>query len=435
MAATTVRGTQITNATVQRQDMDTATVGQAMVTKIVQGTNVTLSSTGADSGTGDVTINVPTGGQGPAGLDAVTTTSGSFTVPPVGQTVIVNVVNAAWIALGQMVYVQGAGGTNLSGALQVQAISGNQLTLLNPVSPPAIPLASSTTSGLLNQTSGNTTDYVGGDNACHAISSAIYRGFISKTAAYTLTAADSGKFIICSGGSWTLTLPAPVSGLVYQLRNDMGIVYGSTTGTITLQPITGTIDGAASLALLPQQECTLITDGTNWRTFGLKREVVIGSLSSTTAIASITVLLPLGYTAFDLILTGVGNQTADVTTLFQLSTDGGNTWITANYYLGYTYNNSTTTVVFGDNENVSYGLIIPPQNASSPMAGIARITIWPGTNALYPSWVHYGGSRLGNQLIYSGVGILNQAGPVNAFKFYPSSGNLASYNITVKGIV
>jgi hypothetical protein len=67
MPTTTVRGGQITNATIQRQDLDVSTVGQAVVAKILQGTNVTLSSTGGDSGTGDVTISVPTGGVGPQG--------------------------------------------------------------------------------------------------------------------------------------------------------------------------------------------------------------------------------------------------------------------------------------------------------------------------------------------------------------------------------
>src|ERR1700747_3465004 len=97
MPITTIRGGQVTDGTVQRVDLDVSTVGQAVVRKLVQGSNVTLSSTGADSGTGDVTINVATG----------------------------------------------------------------------------------------------------------------INGFISKTAAYTLTTADSNKYVICSGGSWTLTLPAP----------------------------------------------------------------------------------------------------------------------------------------------------------------------------------------------------------------------------------
>ena len=57
MPKTEVRGGQIKDSTVQRDDLDTSTAGQAVVRKIVQGTGVTISSTGTDSGTGDVTIN------------------------------------------------------------------------------------------------------------------------------------------------------------------------------------------------------------------------------------------------------------------------------------------------------------------------------------------------------------------------------------------
>ena len=58
MARTCIRGDQITDGTVQRQDLDVQTAGAAVVAKIVAGTNVTLSSTGPDAGTGDVTVNV-----------------------------------------------------------------------------------------------------------------------------------------------------------------------------------------------------------------------------------------------------------------------------------------------------------------------------------------------------------------------------------------
>ena len=61
MARTELTGRQIKDSTVQRDDLDTSTVGQAVVRKIVQGSGITISSTGADSGTGDVTINA-TGG-------------------------------------------------------------------------------------------------------------------------------------------------------------------------------------------------------------------------------------------------------------------------------------------------------------------------------------------------------------------------------------
>ena len=57
MPITTPSGRQILDGSIQRADLDATTVGQAVVRKIVQGTGISLSSTGADSGTGDVTIS------------------------------------------------------------------------------------------------------------------------------------------------------------------------------------------------------------------------------------------------------------------------------------------------------------------------------------------------------------------------------------------
>jgi hypothetical protein len=132
MAQTVIRGAQIKDSTVQRHDLDTSTVGQALVTKLVQGTNVTLSSTGADSGTGDVTISVPGGGVGPAGLNAFNTATAGFTVPASGSTVNVTLGDASWVVIGQMVVVAGAGGAGVAGAMFVTAKAGNQITLQTP---------------------------------------------------------------------------------------------------------------------------------------------------------------------------------------------------------------------------------------------------------------------------------------------------------------
>jgi hypothetical protein len=60
--ATEITGKQIKDGTIRRVDLDTTTAGQAVVRRIVAGTGVTLSSTGVDSGTGDVTINATGGG-------------------------------------------------------------------------------------------------------------------------------------------------------------------------------------------------------------------------------------------------------------------------------------------------------------------------------------------------------------------------------------
>jgi hypothetical protein len=125
MAITTVRGGQVLDGTIQRHDLDVSTVGQAVVAKLIQGTNVTLSSTGGDAGTGDVTISAPN-------APAYTTTTASFTVPNHGSTATVTVTNPNWVAVGEMVYVAGAAGSGQAGILQVTAIASNTLTLLNP---------------------------------------------------------------------------------------------------------------------------------------------------------------------------------------------------------------------------------------------------------------------------------------------------------------
>jgi len=114
-----------------------------------------------------------TGPTGAAGLNAFNVTSGAFTVPAVGSTVTVTLNDASWVVVGQDVYVAGAGGVGQAGWLQCTAKTGNQITLLNPTPPPAIPNASNTTAGLMAQTSGLTTDYVGGDNACHDLPTAV----------------------------------------------------------------------------------------------------------------------------------------------------------------------------------------------------------------------------------------------------------------------
>lgn len=69
MARTQLTGSQVSDGSVARADLNTSTAGSAVITKIIAGTGITLSSTGADAGTGDVTVNA--------------SSSGSTTNPPV----------------------------------------------------------------------------------------------------------------------------------------------------------------------------------------------------------------------------------------------------------------------------------------------------------------------------------------------------------------
>jgi hypothetical protein len=279
--------------------------------------------------------------------------------------------------------------------------------------------------------SGRVTDFVDGTNNVQPIGGS----FLTKTAAYTLTVADSNKYLLLSGGSWTLTLPAPLIGLTYDLRNDMGI--SGTTGTITLQPTGGTIDGAASLALLPQQECKLRCDGTNWRTFGLRREVILGTQDITSATASGSVLLPVGFRCFELDWNGAIPATNNDYLVGQLSINGGSTWLATGYYHGI-YNNSATAAAFADQENTT-NFYLAPQGVGNLTIGCnAKLILRPGTaGGITPNWTIDAGSRNQSNYQYkwNGFGILNQAGPVNAIKYNFSTGNIANSFLTVKGVV
>jgi len=46
----------VLDQTIQREDLDVVTAGKSVVAKLIEGDNMHLSSTGADAGTGDVTI-------------------------------------------------------------------------------------------------------------------------------------------------------------------------------------------------------------------------------------------------------------------------------------------------------------------------------------------------------------------------------------------
>ena len=58
MSTTLVRKSQIRPLNIIRSDINTTTSGSALITKVIAGTGLTLSSTGVNSGTGDVTITL-----------------------------------------------------------------------------------------------------------------------------------------------------------------------------------------------------------------------------------------------------------------------------------------------------------------------------------------------------------------------------------------
>lgn len=226
MPATTVDSAQIRDGTVSRSDLNTTGVGQSVVAKIIQGANVTLTSTGADSGTGDVTISTASGGTGPPGANAFTTLTAGFTVPPIGSTVTANLVDASWIVVGESLWVdQAAGGPGQGGLMQVTAKTGNQVTLLN-LTVPAIPLADNTQNGLLKQLSGNTTDFVDGTNNCRNLVNAT---FPTGTVLDYAGATAPTLFLLCDGTAYSRTTYAALYAILGGASSPWGQGDGSTT--------------------------------------------------------------------------------------------------------------------------------------------------------------------------------------------------------------
>jgi hypothetical protein len=402
-----------------------------------------IGSQGPQGNPGATGAQGPQGNPGPTGPIGPTGATGPS--GPAGPTALsTNANNKATLGSDSLIFVGGVP-IGTAATIHSQTVSGDDPQLTNARTPTshgsthlttdAIADVTLSTHGLCVPPDGTTITITAG-KLTTGISPAT---FISKTAAYTLTPADSGKYVICSGGSWTLTLPAPVSGLIYQLRNDMGIT--GTTGTITLQPNGGTIDVQASISLLPQQECTLITDGTNWRTHGLKREVILGTQDITISTASSTVLLPIGYRYFELDWEAILPATVNTFLAVQFSTDGGTTWLT-NYGFNSIFNSAAGTLGTNSPTGGQTALNIGSTNTNSGLTdgGTCKATVYPG-NA---SWTPRIRSQCGGyrsdvpceqQVLFTGYLNVAISNPVNALKYFFNSGNIVNSFLTVKGVV
>ena len=141
---------------VQRDDLDITTTGQAVARKIIQGDGVTLSSTGTDAGTGDVTV-----GLGIAGLtvdaspdfaadylvtyDASASAHKKILLPTLAHgtytPTLTGVTNVASSAAYVCQYLRVGNTVTVSGQLQITPTSGNTYTELGV----SLPIASAFT--------------------------------------------------------------------------------------------------------------------------------------------------------------------------------------------------------------------------------------------------------------------------------------------------
>lgn len=145
-------------------------------------------------------------------------------------------------------------------------------------------------------------------------------GYLAKSATYSAVAADNGKLIDCTS-TFTLTLPSASSvGDTWSID-----VRNSGTGTITVAPPSGTIDGASSITVQAGTVRTILTDASNYYSTpeGPQGWTLIETKLTTSGTSVTFSDITQAFSELLLVYTGVSDTggTAPGTDI-QLSTDG-----------------------------------------------------------------------------------------------------------------
>jgi|SRR5215469_1880121 len=205
--------------------------------------------------TGPTGSTGPPGTNGTNGVNAFTTATAGFTIPPIGATVGVTVANASWMVVGEMLWIdQAGGGVGQPGIMQVTAISGNLVTLLNITAAPTPlvsndaanlsrlgsdglvytpnALATTSTRGLLAPISGNTTDFIDGTDTCQNLVNAV-TPTITSVRLRSFNAVGNPNFE-CTQRNCGSAVANPASGTLIEDRWMYG-KSGSLTGVVSIQ--------------------------------------------------------------------------------------------------------------------------------------------------------------------------------------------------------
>jgi len=171
---------------------------------------------------------------------------------------------------------------------------------------------------------------------------AVFNDTLAKTAAYTVVAADKGKVIDATTGTWTLTLTAAATlgdGFAFVIKN-------SGTGVITIDPnLTETIDDATTLAISAGQMSIVYCTGTEWYTLGSVADNSIGAdqLNVSGDGTSGQVLSSDGDGSFSWAAKGLDTTPTGSGQSSQGLTASGGSWTpSAGYYNFYTTSSDTT---------------------------------------------------------------------------------------------
>jgi hypothetical protein len=216
MSITLVRKAQIRPLNISRSDINTTTTGSALITKIIVGTGLTLSSTGVDAGTGDATIGLSIASASTIGGVKI----GSGLTVAVDGTISVNSISVTW--------------GSITGSLSSQT---DLQTALN---------------AKYNNPTGTTSQYIDGTGALQTFPSALATGYvrhevkaqvaINKGQAVYVVTADGTNMIVGLASNDAETTSSKTMGLLAATvaingKADVvteGLLAGLNTSTATI---------------------------------------------------------------------------------------------------------------------------------------------------------------------------------------------------------
>ena len=114
-----------------------------------------------------------------------------------------------------------------------------------------------------------------------------------------------------TGGSGTLSLTSPVT-----LGNAFWFMFANNgTGTVTVTPAAGTIDGAASKTVQPGESCLIISSGANYYTVGYGRSTVYQFTQLVLDVSAAGTFTLSSAQAANKLMTFIGNPAGAVTVI------------------------------------------------------------------------------------------------------------------------
>lgn len=229
---------------------------------------------------------------------------------------------------------------------------------------------------------------------------------------YTAVPADRAASYLWTGGAGTLTLTAPTT-----LGNDWFMMLrNGGTGTLTVSPASGLINGAASISLQPADSAFIVCSGTTFFTVGLGKTSQFNFTQLTKAVVSGNYTLASAEAA-NVVQKYTGTLSGNVTVILPPTIQV--------YYV------SNQTDGTGAGYSITFTTNIPGAGTATVPSGQQAILLCDSVNMLNASTVQAGTTNLSLANGTVGLPALNFSSETNTGIYRPSTNQ---FGIAVNGV-